>query len=115
MRAIVSDAPRERSGSQCSESGREKKKPSTIDLSRLFPWSGGQGGDGGNEADDESLRKMKTNKQRQLRNQMDLEKTAKSAERADVMSQVVLSAMMWKVQLEGVRSAERPLDDSSSV
>ena len=32
---------------------------------------GGQRGDGGNEADDESLRKMKTNKQRQLSNQMD--------------------------------------------
>lgn len=91
-----------------------EKKPSTIDLSRLFPWSGGQGGDGGNEADDESLRKMKTNKQRQLSNQMD-SRTAKSAERDDFVSQVVLSVMMWKVQLEGVRSAERPLDDSSTV
>lgn len=42
-------------------------------------------------------------------------RTAKSAERADFVSQVVLSVMMWKVQLEGVRSAERPLDDSSTV
>lgn len=57
---------------------------------------------------------MKTNKQRQLSNQMD-SRTAKSAERADFVSQVVLSVMMWKVQLEGVRSAERPLDDSSTV
>lgn len=31
--------------------------------------------DGGNEADDESLRKMKTNKQRQLSNQMYVEQS----------------------------------------
>lgn len=35
----------------------------------------GQRGDGGNEADDESQRKIKTNKQTQLSNQMDLEKS----------------------------------------
>lgn len=34
-----------------------------------------QGGDGGNEADDESQRKMKTNKRRRLSNQMCLEKS----------------------------------------
>ena len=50
--------------------------------------------DGGNEADDESLRKIKTNKQRQLSNQMGLE--AQSAVRVDVLSQPP-SMMMWKL------------------
>lgn len=34
---------------------------------------GAQRRDGGNKADDESLRKKSANKQKQLRNQMDLE------------------------------------------
>lgn len=48
-----------------AQSQREWEKDSTIDLSRFFPMVGGHRRDGGNEADDESLRKMKTNKQRQ--------------------------------------------------
>lgn len=63
----------------------------------------GQRGDGGNEADDESLRKIKTNKQRQLSYQMDLKQ--KSAERVDVLSQSP-SVMMWKLQLRGRKVAE---------
>lgn len=67
----------------------------------------GQRGDGGNGADDESLRKIKTNKQRQLSYQMDLKQ--KSAERVDVLSQSP-SVMMWKLQLRGRKVAECPFN-----
>ncbi|KAG8008143.1 hypothetical protein GBF38_019159 [Nibea albiflora] len=52
---------------------------------------GGQRGDGGNEADDESPRRTKTNKVRQLSNQMETKQSLQR--RVDVM--------MWKLQLRG--------------
>lgn len=55
---------------------------------------GAQGEDGGNEADDESQRKMKTNKQRRLGNQMYLR--GKS-----LQIDSVLRVMTWKLLLLG--------------
>lgn len=56
---------------------------------------GGQGeeGEGGNEADDDSLRKMKTNKHQQLSNKLDC-RLIKSAETTENVSQLLCRTML---------------------
>lgn len=86
MWAIFSDVSPGLFGPQSEiERVEESGRKTPLLISQAFPMVGGQRGDGGNEADDDSLRKMKTNKQRQLSNQMDSE--AKSAERVDALTQ----------------------------
>lgn len=52
----------------------------------------GEEGEGGNEADDDSLRKMKTNKHQQLSNKLDC-RLIKSAETTENVSQLLCRTM----------------------
>lgn len=102
--SIFSDIPQELFGSQTNtarveESGRN----APLLISQGFshgrrPESKG----GGSEADDGSLRKIKTNKQRQLSNPIDW-RLQKSAEKVDILSQSSSAVDDVEVTAEGMK------------
>lgn len=76
-----------------TQRGRGSGRESPLWISQgFFPWSEANEEMGGNEADDESRRKIKTSNQRQLRNQLEL-----GLQRGGCSE----SVMMWKLQLRG--------------